>query len=176
MILRILLFLMVMNSPLTFDFGKSDSSTEWFSVNDSVMGGLSEGSVSYTKKSMLFKGQLSLENNGGFASVRSQTSMMDLSELQTLEIRCRGYGGTFEITMARHQEWYLPNYKHAFTPDEDWSIIQLPIRDFKEFRIGEPTGSKLNKELSASIIRMGIIKGDKKTEPFQLEVDYIVLK
>ena len=40
----------------------------WNIVNDDVMGGISTSTMSLNKeKNLLFKGNLSLENNGGFA-------------------------------------------------------------------------------------------------------------
>ena len=56
-----------------FDFTEVESAREWQSVNDGVMGGVSEGKFKIIdKKTMEFFGTLSLENNGGFASVRTR--------------------------------------------------------------------------------------------------------
>ena len=54
-----------------FGAGEADR-LEWRIVNDGVMGGLSKGNISFTDGgTMVFKGNLSLENNGGFSSVRT---------------------------------------------------------------------------------------------------------
>ncbi len=56
-----------------FDFTGADAAKDWQTVNDGVMGGVSEGKFKITdKKTMEFFGTLSLENNGGFASVRTK--------------------------------------------------------------------------------------------------------
>ena len=53
-------------------FAAADSLQAWNSVNDGVMGGVSKGGVSRTEQgTMLFSGELSLANNGGFASIRT---------------------------------------------------------------------------------------------------------
>lgn len=55
-----------------FDFSNSNGNAadQWQTVNDGVMGGRSEGNFRISgKPSMEFFGTLSLENNGGFASV-----------------------------------------------------------------------------------------------------------
>ena len=53
------------------DFRTPDSGY-WTIVNDGVMGGVSDGRFRITAdQTMEFFGTLSLENNGGFASVRS---------------------------------------------------------------------------------------------------------
>jgi NADH dehydrogenase [ubiquinone] 1 alpha subcomplex assembly factor 1 len=45
----------------------------WHSVNDSVMGGVSEGGLRLAKDgSAVFEGTVRAENNGGFASVRAE--------------------------------------------------------------------------------------------------------
>lgn len=44
---------------------------KWRIVNDGVMGGLSSSRVSVNDDKIIFSGNVSLENNGGFASLRS---------------------------------------------------------------------------------------------------------
>ena len=60
-------------SPMTFDFGTKNSaaSRDWRVINDGVMGGLSQGRALLTEESILFEGEISLENNGGFSSLKS---------------------------------------------------------------------------------------------------------
>ena len=57
--------LMITNKPYKVDFGKNKDGKEWRVVNDGVMGGLSRGSLALTDNSILFKGEVSLDNNGG---------------------------------------------------------------------------------------------------------------
>lgn len=54
-----------------FVFTSPDSATEWSVVNDTVMGGVSSGQLVVDNGALVFSGELSLDNNGGFASVRS---------------------------------------------------------------------------------------------------------
>lgn len=74
-------------NELLIDFGGSNGGTwdivnddvmggvstgEWMIVNDDVMGGNSQGSAETTNNNvLLFEGSLSLENNGGFSSVKT---------------------------------------------------------------------------------------------------------
>lgn len=56
-----------------FGFDSPDAAQQWQAVNDGVMGGISDGRFRITAdQTMEFFGTLSLENNGGFASVRSR--------------------------------------------------------------------------------------------------------
>ena len=55
-----------------FDFAEAVAAKDWQTVNDGVMGGVSDGKFKITDaKTMEFFGNLSLANNGGFASVRT---------------------------------------------------------------------------------------------------------
>ena len=80
------------NQTMLFDFSKPDAAKAWQTVNDGVMGGVSDGKVRITEKNLEFYGTLSLENNGGFASVRSKAAKMDLSKYDGLVFKVRGDG------------------------------------------------------------------------------------
>lgn len=57
--------------PALFDFGAGATADGWNVVNDTVMGGVSSGQLTTDDGMLVFTGELSLDNNGGFASVRS---------------------------------------------------------------------------------------------------------
>ncbi len=163
--------------PATLDFGIDKGGEEWYALNDTVMGGLSDGELRLTDDSIIFSGKVSLENNGGFASIRSPWKAIDISQYENLEIRCRGYGQSFTVTFENDQRWFMPYYKKVIPlkagKEKKWQTIKLPLREFDEYRIGSLTGELLTDELLQYIIRMGIMTADKGTEPFQLEIDYI---
>lgn len=69
-------------APL-FDFVSDDSLAGWSVVNDTVMGGVSSGQLSLVDGALIFSGELSLDNNGGFASVRSPLIDSSISESST---------------------------------------------------------------------------------------------
>lgn len=69
----------------SFDFNEAEAIKEWQTVNDGVMGGVSEGKFNITDKKILeFYGMLSLKNNGGFASVRTSAKNLGLMIGDTL--------------------------------------------------------------------------------------------
>jgi hypothetical protein len=80
------------DTPKTvFDFTETDAAREWQTVNDGVMGGVSDGKFKITdKKPLEFYGTLSLENNGGFASVRSKAKKLGLEKGDALVARGPG--------------------------------------------------------------------------------------
>lgn len=52
------------------NFAEPGSVAEWTNVDDTVMGGVSASTTTWSEGRMVFAGDLSLENNGGFTSVR----------------------------------------------------------------------------------------------------------
>jgi hypothetical protein len=170
-----ILLIMILPAKMTFNF-KEDMSPRWRVVNDGVMGGLSEGVLSYGKESVTFKGKLSLENNGGFASFRSEPGNYDLSPYQTVTIKYRGYGGKFGLRFTTTDVYYMPYYKMLIEPTDDWQTTTFRLRDFNQYRLLDKTGVKVSEEALSKVQRIGLIKSDKKEGEFLLEVDYIAFE
>ena len=74
---------------------------DWFCVNDTVMGGVSQSSVRQGDDGVVFSGTLSLEQNGGFTSIRSQPSELSLDGTTGFRLRLRGDGRTYDFTARR---------------------------------------------------------------------------
>ena len=154
---------------------KNPLGLEWQIVNDTVMGGVSRSQFFVGDTSGLFTGTLSLENNGGFASVRSVAQDLNLSsELSQLMVRVRGDGRQYKMTARRRGTYDGVNYQKEFqTKKGEWQEVEL---DLKEFR-PRWRGRSLNEPpLRADEIRsVGIIVSDKRQGPFKLEVEWIKL-
>jgi hypothetical protein len=72
-------------------FENPDSVKDWFSVNDGVMGGVSKGGFERTEgNTLLFSGDLSLENIGGFASIRTKPADLDLTGARGVSVVIAG--------------------------------------------------------------------------------------
>ena len=70
----------------------------WTIVNDDVMGGISNSTVLINdKKHLIFKGYLSLENNGGFASSRLDIGKNNLNDVKFFEIKLKGDGNNLSL-------------------------------------------------------------------------------
>jgi len=156
------------------DFGQTMGSQGWTIVNDGVMGGLSKSTATLTESSLLFKGTISLENNGGFASIRSRNGKFDLSNFRTVKIKFRSTGRDFALRLATSELYFKPNYKHNFSSATgEWETVELKISDFKEYTMGQISGSTVSKNNLENVLRIGIILSDKKEGPFEIEIDYI---
>lgn len=170
-------FFLMDNPTHKLDFAAQSAHNNWYIVNDGVMGGRSAGFVSYQEESMVFKGKTSLENNGGFSSVRSPYKNWRLGEYKGIRIRVKSqYARNYDFSLETRGPWYSPKYKHPFsTPKNQWKTIEMPLADFQETRVGQPTGRALPHEVVPAIQRLTIILFDKKAGDFNLEVDYIEL-
>lgn len=160
--------------PIIFNFNNQKSDTEWQIINDGVMGGLSKGRAVYTDSTVQFRGTVSLENNGGFTSFRTPFGKYDLTPYTTMDIRYRSTGQAMGFSLEHHYQFYLPNYKFNLPNTEgNWQTLTVKLSDFKEYRLGNPTGGKLESAVLAKIKRLGFITTEKKPGAFTIETDYI---
>lgn len=163
------------DTPKTvFDFTGTEAGKEWQTVNDGVMGGVSDGKFKITdQKTLEFYGTLSLENNGGFASVRSKAKKLGLEKGDVLVARVRGDGRDYSMNL------YVPRPLTAFsyratvkTKKGEWIEIRLPLDKFEATSFG-----RLVKDAGpvdpAEVTALGFLLGDKKAGPFKLEVEWI---
>jgi NADH dehydrogenase [ubiquinone] 1 alpha subcomplex assembly factor 1 len=158
---------------ILIDFSETVANS-WQIVNDNVMGGISRSSFRmHGDGYAVFSGTVSLENNGGFASVRVQArSAADLSEFKGLSVRVFGDGKTYCLRLRTVENgrltWY--SYETRFrTKIGEWETYFLPFSDFKaEFR-GTPVrgNPKLNADAVAEI---GFMIQDKQEGSFRLGV------
>ena len=162
------------NTRLLYDFSDPDVAKTWRTVNDGVMGGVSEGEVRVTEdKTLEFFGTLSLENNGGFTSVRSPSGKLDVSDSDAIVIRVRGDGRTYYANVYVPTERYSVSYRTEFTTEEDeWQDIRLSFADFKANFRGRNLPNAPSLDLS-NIQSMGFLLSDKKAGPFSLEMAWI---
>ena len=168
-------FLMADDTPkLLFDFTGTDAAKEWQTVNDGVMGGVSEGRFKITEsKTLEFYGTLSLENNGGFASLRSKAKQLGLGKDDVLVARVRGDGREYSMNLHVPRPLIAFSYRGTIpTRKGEWIEVRLPLDRFVATRFGRPVrdaGPVDPQEVSG----LGFLLGDKKDGPFQLEVEWI---
>ena len=143
---------------------------DWMIVNDGVMGGRSNSRFEVKDEALHFSGTLSLENNGGFVSLRSPYSELDVSGYKKLIITYKLDHGKMGFSMNRYQQYYLPNYKVYLEQSDEWKTVTFKLKDFQEEVMAKKTGNPMPEEAMKEIIRIGFIKSDKDTTPFELVV------
>jgi len=161
-------------SRILFDFTEAKAGTQWQSVNDGVMGGRSDGRFRIAnEKSMEFFGTLSLDNNGGFASVRSRPRELDLRENDTVVIRVKSDGRRYTLNLYVPSPRIAYSYRVEFdTKNDRWTEVRLPLNMFVATSFGRivSDAGPVNPKRVNSI---GFLLGDKKAGPFKLEIDWI---
>ena len=154
-----------------FRFDQPESSKQWQSVNDGVMGGRSDGRFRISEdKTMEFFGTLSLENNGGFASVRASGGNLALKQDDVIVARIRGDGREYNINLYSQRNRY--SYRQSFkTKEGEWIEVEFPLDKFSATWRGQRFP---NEKLDPSTLTgLGFLLGDKKPGPFKLEVEWI---
>ncbi|MEM7146131.1 MAG: CIA30 family protein [Verrucomicrobiota bacterium] len=147
----------------------------WQIVNDGVMGGLSKGNIEMTDDgTMRFFGDLSLKNNGGFSTVRSEDVDFNLSNDLGLLLRVKGDGRTYEARLdsdARFRSWPVSFAGEFKTTKGKWQEVKVPFSSFKgSFRGQDIPDAVLD---PSQIERLGILLADKNEGSFDLEIDWI---
>jgi uncharacterized surface protein with fasciclin (FAS1) repeats len=154
-------------------FGNDDSLKAWTSVNDGVMGGVSKGGFKRSEQgTLLFTGELSLANNGGFASIRMKQGDLDLDGTSGIVVKARGDGRTYWVDLRIQDQMAASSYR-AYLPTVagEWKETLLPFKDFKLQSFGRELTSRPIKP--NSIASAGFTLADKKEGPFSLEIEYV---
>ena len=113
------------------DLPESTRDLAWRVVNDSVMGGRSEGDLHPEGRSLVFSGRTNTDG-GGFSSIRSEARRFDLGAFDGIRLRVRGDGRryTFRLTTRdTREERRRPSYWADFeTAGSDWEVVEVPFR------------------------------------------------
>ena len=159
------------NSQLIFDFNHNANITDWKIVDDVVMGGRSNGQFKIDSDGNgVFFGDVSLENNGGFSSVRYQFEKINTTKDSKVIIRLKGDGKEYQFRIKNNRNTYY-SYITNFKTSGDWENIIINLKDlYPSFR-----GQTMNIANFAgnSIEEIVFLIGNKKNESFTLVLDKI---
>ena len=143
----------------------------WLAVNDGVMGGVSAGRMSETALGLSFEGVLSLENNGGFASVRRLVGT-DLSTASSVRIRVRGDGRRYQLRLRQDSRFDGVAWRAFFDADDAWRTVSMDFDEFEPVFRGRrvPEAGPLQAE---NVSQIGFMLADGNPGPFRLEIESI---
>ncbi len=161
------------NQRPLYMFEQSDAADAWQTVNDGVMGGRSNGRFRINADDrMEFYGTLSLENNGGFASVRSRGKNLSLKDGDSIVMRVRGDGREYSLNLYTPRRYTAFSYRAKFkTKKGEWMEVRVPVDRFVATSFGR---TLRNQSLEPTQVNgIGILLGDKKPGQFKLEVEWI---
>jgi len=156
-----------------FHFQKKTQQGIWNIVNDGVMGGLSKSDMAISaQKTAIFKGFVSLENYGGFASVRSVPQVMGLQNFEGIILRVKGDGKIYKLNIRADRRYDGVVYQKRFQTTGSWQEIKIPFsqlwpgwRGRRLSRMGPLTPSKIQS--------LGFLIADKQAGAFRLEIGWI---
>lgn len=157
------------------DFSDPDELARWMSADDVVMGGISSSRLSAGEDgTALFTGLVSLEQGGGFASVRSDAAVRDLVGARALVLRVRGDGHTYKLRVRTTSSFeHGASYLAAFpTEAGEWREIVLRPSDFVASRRGRIVPDAPPLELR-DVQSFGLLISNRQAGPFALEVAWI---
>jgi monofunctional biosynthetic peptidoglycan transglycosylase len=128
---------------------------------------LSEGGVA------IFRGTLSLENYGGFASVRTYPEDFQLGAYTGLRLRVRGDGRKYKLRIRTSRRFDGPAYEAEFeTQADEWITVTIPFQSVVPTFRGRVLRNQPKMD-GAQIQQIGLMIADKVPGPFELEVDWI---
>ena len=161
------------NREVLLEFDNPASIRNWRAVNDGVMGGRSVGRYRLTDKNMLeFFGYLSLENNGGFASIRLPSGDFKFKQGDSVILRVKGDGRTYNMNLYAQRNLGGYSFRQSFKTTANKLIeVKLPVDQFVATWRGRVFPKQ---ELNPSqIAGLGILLGDKKQGKFSLHIESI---
>jgi len=163
---------MAPSNETLLEFGKLADS--FLPLDDRVMGGVSRSRMDITADGHgAFRGQLSLDNNGGFASVRATGLSLDVSALSTLVLRVRGDGRRYKLRLHDEDGFGGIAFQMEFeTVANQWVEVALPLDGFQPMWRGRLVrdAAPLNR---ARIVMVGLMVSDGQPGPFELELDWL---
>ena len=163
-----------MQSQTLFDFSKKTPKSSWTIVDDVVMGGRSEGHFNITTEGYgEFSGTVSLENNGGFSSVRHRLQPVAVKQATRIRIRLKGDGKTYQFRIKHSNRSYY-SYTRSFETTGEWEEVVLPLKDFYPvYRGRELNLPNFDQE---QIEELAFLIANKKPQSFSLLIDKIELE
>ncbi|WP_372158007.1 CIA30 family protein [Vibrio sp. 10N.239.312.D08] len=151
------------------DFIQPNEHKNWTATNDDVMGGISTGELIYLDDMSRFRGELSLENNGGFSSVKRSIES-PAHEIDSAELVFVGDGRTYQLRLTTSKDGNRVQYKHDFDTIKGVRLNKVfHFNDFQAVFRGRLLSDA--PELRARDIKqIGFLIADKQASPFELDL------
>lgn len=170
----LLLVFLTQTPPMTlFDFTTESDISDWATVDDTVMGGRSSGSFRLNEAGHgEYTGHVSLENNGGFSSLRYRMPTIRIEGLTKAVLRVKGDGKRYQFR-TKTSDYDRHSYVTYFETTGEWQEITLDLTTMKpQFR-----GRALDlPDYPAELLsEVAILIGNKEEQDFRLVLDWVRL-
>lgn len=120
--------------------------TSWRLVTDRVMGGVSSGGLERTvvagRPALRMRGEVSLENDGGFVQMAldlADDGLLDAHVHDRIELEVFGHGETYGVHLRTDRvtrPWQ--SWRQSFVAEPAWRTVVLPLACFAPHRIEAP--------------------------------------
>ena len=147
------------------DFSNPNTLRDSWIVNDGVMGGVSQSSLRQDEDGMFFEGVVSLENNGGFASMRSSVRFPQGTQL--IELLAKGDGKRYKLVL-RTELAPRVTYVADFIALPTWQTYRFNLSQFKStFRGRDVNAPALS---FSDVIDFGILISNNQAGSFAIQL------
>ena len=159
---------------LVFDFTKPDDRNQWRPINDTVMGGISASQLQTTEEGFaLFTGNVSLENNGGFASLQSTPSAYNFTGYEGVAIRIKGDGKRYKFSLKSNILLDSPRYEAVFVTEKGvWATVTIPFNTLVPTFRGRVLTNETPLDIS-KVKSFSFLISDKQEGTFRMEIDWV---
>lgn len=159
---------------LIFDFTKDSDISVWKITDDVVMGGKSSGKFHLDDKGNgIFKGEVSLENNGGFSSVKYKFEPKIIAGYSTIILNLKGDGNRYQFRLKSEVN-QLHSFIFKFETTGDWETIEIPLSEFYPVFRGRKL--EIPNFSDKVLVEVAFLIANKQSESFQLKIASIGLK
>jgi hypothetical protein len=157
---------------ILYQFDKNSPKTDWRIVDDGVMGGKSSGDFYINESGNgVFEGFVSLDNNGGFSSVRYRETFQIQSQT-TIKIYLKGDGSKYQFRVKANSS-DRHSYIADFITSGEWETIEVNLSDmYPAYRGRKLSIPNFDKD---RIEELAFLIGNKKEQEFHLEIKSIEL-
>lgn len=156
---------------LVFGFEDAAEGQRWQTVLDGVMGGRSTGDIRVDGGHVVFEGATSLENNGGFSSMRASVPDGTFADADAIRLVVKGDGRDYKLSVSTSRSRGAGGYWKSFpTTAGTWTEVIVPIEELDRQFMGQRLNGRVNPD---DIKGVQFYIYDKKAGPFRLEIDSI---
>ena len=158
---------------LLFNSKNHTELSQWQVVNDGVMGGNSQSKFVINENEFgEFSGQVSLENNGGFSSVKYSLTRIDVDSFHKIKIKLKGDINRFQLRLKTNKD-DRHSYVSYFETSGKEQIIEIDLNEFYPKYRGRSL--QLSNYPGKHLEEIGFLIANKKAEKFKLEIESISL-
>lgn len=118
---------------------------------------------------MVFAGEVSLENNGGFASCRGPVVFP--ARAAALLLTVRGDGQRYKLTLKLDDSPGTSQYQAAFVAPREWQTLHFVASDFAASFRGRPVAAPTLQ--FADVRYLGVLISDGQAGAFRVELKAI---